>query len=185
MDPPKILAVVNWPTLDYRKALQRCLGFANFCRRFIRIRSFDSLDLHQNSFQVVQTQEMLRFPNSRAASFLLLFLLSLTLLVSLWWRSTHQRLWLARFFPSVLLRMTRCILAHIFLINCILLNAIMTLVKESCWQSSSPWRNGVIDWRVQGRPQESCIHQIRQKVKLQAGSLGFIFQPFLAAIYGS
>ncbi len=35
MDPDKIQAVVDWPTLDARKALQRFLGFANFYRRFI------------------------------------------------------------------------------------------------------------------------------------------------------
>ncbi len=36
MDPEKIQAVVDWPTPDSRKALQRFLGFANFYRRFIR-----------------------------------------------------------------------------------------------------------------------------------------------------
>ncbi len=35
MDPEKIQAVVDWPTPDSRKALQRFLGFANFYRRFI------------------------------------------------------------------------------------------------------------------------------------------------------
>ncbi len=34
MDPDKSQAVVNWPTPDSRKALQRFLGFANFYRRF-------------------------------------------------------------------------------------------------------------------------------------------------------
>ncbi len=36
MDPDKVQAVVDWPTPDSRKALQRFLGFANFYRRFIR-----------------------------------------------------------------------------------------------------------------------------------------------------
>ncbi len=36
MDPEKIQAVVDWPTPDSRKTLQRFLGFANFYRRFIR-----------------------------------------------------------------------------------------------------------------------------------------------------
>ncbi len=36
MDPEKIMAVVEWPSPDSRKALQRFLGFANFYRRFIR-----------------------------------------------------------------------------------------------------------------------------------------------------
>ncbi len=35
-DPEKIKAVVEWPSPDSRKALQRFLGFANFYRRFIR-----------------------------------------------------------------------------------------------------------------------------------------------------
>ncbi|KAI2662144.1 Transposon Tf2-9 polyprotein [Labeo rohita] len=35
MDPEKIKAVVDWPSPDSRKALQRFLGFANFYRRFI------------------------------------------------------------------------------------------------------------------------------------------------------
>ncbi len=41
MDPDKIQAVVDWPTPDSRKALQRFLGFANFYRHFIR--SFSQL----------------------------------------------------------------------------------------------------------------------------------------------
>ncbi len=36
MDPDKVKAVVDWPTPDSCKALQRFLGFANFYRRFIR-----------------------------------------------------------------------------------------------------------------------------------------------------
>ncbi len=36
MDPDRVQAVVDWPTPDSRKALQRFLGFANFYRRFIR-----------------------------------------------------------------------------------------------------------------------------------------------------
>ncbi len=35
MDPDKIQSVVDWPTPDYHKALQRFLGFANFYRYFI------------------------------------------------------------------------------------------------------------------------------------------------------
>ncbi len=36
MDPDKVCAVINWPVLDSRVALQWFLGFANFYRRFIR-----------------------------------------------------------------------------------------------------------------------------------------------------
>ncbi|KAL0199933.1 hypothetical protein M9458_003120, partial [Cirrhinus mrigala] len=36
MDPDKVKAVVDWPTPDSRKALQRFLGFANSYRHFIR-----------------------------------------------------------------------------------------------------------------------------------------------------
>lgn len=36
MDPDKVKAVVDWPSPDSRKALQRFLGFANFYRRFVR-----------------------------------------------------------------------------------------------------------------------------------------------------
>ncbi len=36
MDPAKVQAVIDWPTPDSRKALQRFMGFANFYRRFIR-----------------------------------------------------------------------------------------------------------------------------------------------------
>uniref|UniRef100_A0A9J8BP49 Reverse transcriptase/retrotransposon-derived protein RNase H-like domain-containing protein n=1 Tax=Cyprinus carpio carpio TaxID=630221 RepID=A0A9J8BP49_CYPCA len=36
MDPDKVKAVIDWPSPDSRKALQRFLGFANFYRRFIR-----------------------------------------------------------------------------------------------------------------------------------------------------
>uniref|UniRef100_A0A8C6KJR4 Gypsy retrotransposon integrase-like protein 1 n=1 Tax=Nothobranchius furzeri TaxID=105023 RepID=A0A8C6KJR4_NOTFU len=35
-DPDKIKAVLNWPTPENRKQLQRFLGFANFYRRFIK-----------------------------------------------------------------------------------------------------------------------------------------------------
>lgn len=36
MDPAKVKAVVEWPTPQSRKELQRFLGFANFYRRFVR-----------------------------------------------------------------------------------------------------------------------------------------------------
>ncbi len=36
IDPDKIQALVDWPTPDSRKAMQRFLGFANFYRCFIR-----------------------------------------------------------------------------------------------------------------------------------------------------
>ncbi len=41
MDPDRVQAVVDWPTPDSRKALQRFLDCANFYRRFIR--SFSQL----------------------------------------------------------------------------------------------------------------------------------------------
>lgn len=36
MNPAKISAVLNWPVPNSKKQLQWFLGFANFCRRFIR-----------------------------------------------------------------------------------------------------------------------------------------------------
>ncbi len=36
MDPDKVKAVMDWPSPDSRKALQRFLGFTNFYRQFIR-----------------------------------------------------------------------------------------------------------------------------------------------------
>ncbi len=58
MDPEKIKAVVEWPSPDSRKALQRFLGFANFYRRFYSqfqptSLASDRLDLPQNDVQVV------------------------------------------------------------------------------------------------------------------------------------
>ncbi len=58
MDPEKVKAVVEWPSPDSRKALQRFLGFANFYRRFYSqlqptSRASDCLDLPQNYVQVV------------------------------------------------------------------------------------------------------------------------------------
>ncbi|KAL0154444.1 hypothetical protein M9458_048707, partial [Cirrhinus mrigala] len=47
MDSDKIQAVVDWPTPDSRKTLQRFLGFANFYQHFVR-------NFHQNSVQMVQ-----------------------------------------------------------------------------------------------------------------------------------
>ncbi len=74
MDPEKIKAVVEWPSPDSRKALQRFLGFANFYRRFYSqfqptSLASDRLDLPQNDVQVVwrsgscvrQTKESLCF----------------------------------------------------------------------------------------------------------------------------
>ncbi|XDV53915.1 hypothetical protein PO909_022310 [Leuciscus waleckii] len=36
LDPDKVKAVIDWPSQDSRKGLQRFLGFANFYQRFIR-----------------------------------------------------------------------------------------------------------------------------------------------------
>lgn len=36
MDPENVQAVEMWPTPSSRKEVQRFLGFANFCRKFIR-----------------------------------------------------------------------------------------------------------------------------------------------------
>ncbi len=58
MDPEKIMAVVEWPSPDSRKALQRFLGFANFYRRFYSqfqptSLASDRLDPPPNDVQVV------------------------------------------------------------------------------------------------------------------------------------
>ncbi len=148
MDPDRVQAVVDWPTPDSRKALQRFLGFANFYRRFIRSfqpasRPFDRLNLHQDSVQVVQrsggcvyqTERLLCFSSHThcpdpSRQFV--------------WRLTRRRWGLVLSYPSVLPRTTRCTRARIFLTVCLPLNATMILVIENCWQSSLPWRNGVI-----------------------------------------
>lgn len=36
MDPEKVRVVQNWPTWTNQKQLQRVLGFANFCHKFLR-----------------------------------------------------------------------------------------------------------------------------------------------------
>ncbi len=100
---------------------------------------FDRLNLHQDSVQVFQ-----RLPNWKAALFQLPYSSPLILPGSLWWRLTRQRRGLVPSYPSVLPRMTRCTRARIFLTACLPLNATMILVIESCWQSSLPWRNGII-----------------------------------------
>lgn len=46
MDPEKVIAVINWPTLSCRKEVQHFLGFANFYRRFIENFSSVASTLH-------------------------------------------------------------------------------------------------------------------------------------------
>ncbi len=58
MDPDKVKAVVDWPSPDSRKALQRFLGFRQFLQTFHSqlqptSRASDRLDLPQNDVQVV------------------------------------------------------------------------------------------------------------------------------------
>ncbi len=65
MDPDKVQAVVNWPTPDSRKALQRFLGFANFYRRFIRNYS----QLAAPLTALTSTKTMFRWSSSAEAAF--------------------------------------------------------------------------------------------------------------------
>ncbi len=65
MDPDKVQAVVNWPTPDSRKALQRFLGFANFYRRFIRNYS----QLAAPLTALTSTKTMFRWSSSTEAAF--------------------------------------------------------------------------------------------------------------------
>ncbi len=65
MDPDKIQAVVDWPTPDSRKALQRFLGFANFYRRFIR--SFSQLAAPLTALTSIKT--LFRWSSAAAAAF--------------------------------------------------------------------------------------------------------------------
>lgn len=46
MDPAKVSAVADWPTLDSRRKVQQFLGFANFYRKFIRSFSSVAAPLH-------------------------------------------------------------------------------------------------------------------------------------------
>ncbi len=65
MDPDKVQAVVDWPTPDSRKALQRFLGFANFYRRFIRNYS----QLAAPLTALTSTKTMFRWSSSAEAAF--------------------------------------------------------------------------------------------------------------------
>ncbi len=65
MDPDKVKAVMDWPTLDSRKALQRFLGFANFYRRFIRNFSQLATPLTALTF----TRTMFRWSGAAEAAF--------------------------------------------------------------------------------------------------------------------
>ncbi len=65
MDPDKIQAVVDWPTPDSRKALQRFLGFANFYRRFIR--SFSQLAASLTALNSIKT--LFRWSSAAEAAF--------------------------------------------------------------------------------------------------------------------
>ncbi len=65
MDPDKVQAVVDWPTPDSRKALQRFLGFANFYRHFIRNYS----QLAAPLTALTSTKTMFRWSSSAEAAF--------------------------------------------------------------------------------------------------------------------
>ncbi len=65
MDPDKVKAVVDWPTPDSCKALQRFLGFANFYRRFIR--NFSQLAAPLTA--LTSTRVMFRWSSAAEAAF--------------------------------------------------------------------------------------------------------------------
>ncbi len=65
MDPDKIQAVVDWPTPDSHKALQRFLGFANFYRRFIH--SFSQLAAPLTA--LTSTKTLFRWSSAAEAAF--------------------------------------------------------------------------------------------------------------------
>ncbi len=65
MDPDKVKAVVDWPTPDSRKALQRFLGFANFYRRIIR--NFSQLAAPLTAF--TSTRMTFRWSGAAEAAF--------------------------------------------------------------------------------------------------------------------
>ncbi len=95
MDPDKVKAVVDWPTPDSRKALQRFLGFANFYRRFIRNFSqlaapLTALTSTKTAFRWSEAAEA-AFTNLKSRFVRLPFLLPLIPHVSLWWRLMRQR----------------------------------------------------------------------------------------------
>ncbi len=136
LDPDRVQAVVDWPTPDSRKAMQRFLGFANFLPAFIRSFSqlaapLTGLNLHQDSVSGGPAQRRLRLPNWKAALFQLPYSLPLIPPGSLWWRLTRRRWGLVPSYPSVLPRTTRCTRARIFLTVCLPLNATMILVIET------------------------------------------------------
>ncbi len=74
MDPDKVKAVVDWPSPDSRKALQRFLGFANFYRRFIR-----------NFSQLATPLTALTSPRTTFSGLIQLRLYSLNLRAALFW----------------------------------------------------------------------------------------------------
>ncbi len=65
MDPDKLKAVVDWPTPDSHKALQRFLGFANFYRHFIL--NFSQLAAHLTA--LTSTRTMFRRSSAAEAAF--------------------------------------------------------------------------------------------------------------------
>ncbi|XDV12910.1 hypothetical protein PO909_001459 [Leuciscus waleckii] len=65
MDPDKVKAAVDWPIPDSRKALQRFLGFSNFCRRFIR--NFSQLATPLTA--LTSTRTAFRWSNAVEAAF--------------------------------------------------------------------------------------------------------------------
>ncbi len=148
MDPDKIQAVVDWPTPDSRKALQRFLGFANFYRRFIR--SFSQLAAPLTALTSIKT--LFRWSSAAEAAFTKLKSCFVSAPILIAPDPSRQfvvevdasEVNLVPSYPSVLPQTTRCTRARIFLTVCLPLNATMILVIENCWQSILPWRNGVI-----------------------------------------
>ncbi len=154
MDSDKVQAVVNWPTPDSRKALQRFLGVANFYRRFIRNFSQLAAPLTALTF----TKTAFRWSSAADAAFSKLrsCFVSAPILVA----PDPSRQFVVEVDASEVgvgtvlsqrsLNTARCILARIFLTICLPPSVIVTLVTESCWLSSLNWKSGVIGWRVRG-----------------------------------
>uniref|UniRef100_A0A9J8BWS8 Reverse transcriptase/retrotransposon-derived protein RNase H-like domain-containing protein n=1 Tax=Cyprinus carpio carpio TaxID=630221 RepID=A0A9J8BWS8_CYPCA len=148
MDPEKVKAVVNWPSPESRKALQRFLGFANFYRRFIR--NFSQLAAPLTAL----TSPSLTFRWSNAAEAAFAKLKSCFVSAPILVTPDRSRQFIVEVdasevggrssvVPNAHPQTERCILARIILTVYLLQKLIMTLAIESCWQSNLHWKNGV------------------------------------------